>query len=424
MPPHASAGASPPGAAATMRMWTYVVRRLLLVIPIIIGVMTITFVLVSALPLTERFTAYLGEPPRGQSYNPYLAPGQGVCPANATSNCPNPYYHYALNKLGLNQGVWVQWGVWMYNSLTFHWGTVGNSSDVVSVYGEARGQPVTTVLAWFLPYTLELAALSLAIIMAIGIPLGNLSAVYRNRPVDQASRVMSFSGFALPTFLLGSLVLAGFLIGLGGLNGWHSYFCSGQSTLTDLTGSWPPGYCYANPDPTNFGYPSWLTDGYISHPTGFPTIDAAIHGQWWLALDTIIRMILPALIIAYGTIALLLRFVRNSMLEVMNLDFIRTARSKGVPERSVVKRHAGRNSLNVTITVLGLTFAAFVGGFPVIELIFGLRGVGQLLAYSIIYPADIGLIFGTTLLFTFLVVAANLIVDLLYAYLDPRVRLG
>jgi ABC-type dipeptide/oligopeptide/nickel transport system permease component len=408
-----------------MRMWTYVIRRLLLVIPIIIGVMTITFVLVSALPQTERFTSYLGQPPRGETYAKTLAPGQGTCPANATNGCPNPYYSYALNKLGLNQGVWVQWGIWMYNSLTFHWGVAGNASNVVLAdYPEARGQPVTTVLGWFLPYTLELAALSLAIIMAIGIPLGNLSAVYRNRPVDQASRVMSFSGFALPTFLLGSLVLAGFLIGIGSLNGFHSYFCSGQTTYSDLTGSWPPAYCYANPDVTNLGYPSWLTAGYISHPTGFPTVDALLHGQFWLAAETLLRMILPALIIAYGTIAILLRFVRNSMLEVMNLDFVRTARSKGVPERQVVRRHAGRNSLNVTITVLGLTFAAFVGGFPVIEYLFQLHGVGQLLAYSIIYPVDFGLIFGTTLLFTFLVVGANLIVDLLYAYLDPRVRLG
>jgi ABC-type dipeptide/oligopeptide/nickel transport system permease component len=407
-----------------MKMWTYVVRRLLLVIPIIIGVMTITFALVSALPVTERLTAYLGPPPRGQSYNEYLTPGQGTCPANATGPCKNPYYTFALTKLGLNQGVWVQWGIWMENSLTFHWGTVGNDSFVSGIYASAKGQQVTTVLGWFLPYTLELAALSLAIIMAVGIPLGNLSAVYRNRPVDQASRVMSFSGFALPTFLLGNLVLIGVLVTLGSANHWNSFFCAGQSTYSDITGSWPPAGCFAHAVPSNGNYPSWLVGGIISHPTGFPTVDALIHGQWFLALDTVLRIIIPALIIAYGTIALLLRFVRNSMLEVMNLDFVRTARSKGVPEKMVVRRHAGRNSLNVTITVLGLTFAAFVGGFPVIEYVFQLKGVGQLLAYSIIYPADYGLIFGSTLLFTFLVVSANLIVDVLYAYLDPRVRLG
>jgi ABC-type dipeptide/oligopeptide/nickel transport system permease component len=407
-----------------MKMWAYIVRRLFLLVPIVIGVMTITFVLVSALPVTERLTSYLGPPPHGQSYSATLAPGQGICPANATSPCANPYYHYALGKLGLNQPVYTQWGIWMYNSLTFNWGTVNNASYISGLISSTRGQPVTTVLAWYLPYTLELALLSLAIIMAIGIPLGNLSAVYRNRPVDQVSRVMSFSGFALPTFLLASLVLMGLVIGLGSANHWSSYFCSGSTTYQDWTGSWPPAYCYTSPVAANSGYPGWLTGGIISHPTGFPTVDALIHGQWFLAFDTILRILLPAIIIAYGTIALLLRFVRNSMLEVMNLDFVRTARSKGVPERIVVKRHAGRNSLNVTVTVLGLTFAFFMGGFPVIESVFVLNGVGRLLAYSLIYPDDFGLIFGSTLLFTFLVVAANLIVDVLYAYLDPRVRLG
>lgn len=135
-------------------------------------------------------------------------------------------------------------------------------------------------------------------------------------------------------------------------------------------------------------------------------------------------MTLPALVVAYGTIAGLLRFVRNSMLEVMNLDFVRTARSKGVPESIVISKHAGRNSLNVTITVLGLTFAFFIGGFPVVETIFNLNGVGRMFVYALLAPYDFGLIFGSTLLFTFLVVFANIIVDVLYAYLDPRVRLG
>ncbi|MCI4349818.1 MAG: ABC transporter permease, partial [Thermoplasmata archaeon] len=98
--------------------------------------------------------------------------------------------------------------------------------------------------------------------------------------------------------------------------------------------------------------------------------------------------------------------------------------SKGVPESVVVSKHAGRNSLNVTVTILGLTFAGFIAGFPIIEEVFNLKGVGLLLVYSIQQPYDFGLIFGTTLLFTIIVVFANIIVDILYAYLDPRVRLG
>jgi peptide/nickel transport system permease protein len=387
-----------------MKMWIFIVRRLLLLIPVIIGVMTITFVLISAVPNTARCTSTFGPPPEhgGEA---------GI----------HAWYAHCVKALGLNQPAIVQWGIWMQNSLSFNWGEVNNHSFAgATAVPVAAGQPVTTVLTWFLPYTLELALLSLFIIMIIALPLGNLSAVYRNRPVDQASRVMSFSGFALPSFLLGALVLMALVLAIGPATHWHSLTCSGQALYLDFYGSWPQAGCF----PGVAQFPSWLVSGQVSSPTHFPTIDAMIHGEWAIAGDTVLRMILPALVIAYGTIAILLRFVRNSMLEVLNLDFVRTARAKGLPESQVVSRHAGRNSLNVTITVLGLTFAFFLGGFPVIEDVFGLEGVGRMLAYSVIQPYDYGLIFGSTLLFTYLVVFANIIVDVLYAYLDPRVRLG
>jgi ABC-type dipeptide/oligopeptide/nickel transport system permease component len=410
-----------------MRMWIYVVRRLILLIPIIIGVMTITFVLVNALPPYDQLLAHYGEPPKLRTWEYQNPIPCSYLNASQTGTCTNPYYVALANKLGIGQPVLVSWSGYMYRSLTFQWGTVSNHSTAGTTVAIAQGQQVTTVLAWFLPYTLELAIFALAIILVVAIPLGNLSAVFRNRPIDQASRIMSFSGYALPAFLLGSLLIIGVVLLSGPLTG-HTYalatpWCpTSEPTYNEVWGSWPEQACFSGGV-----YPSWLVQGYASSPTGFPTIDAAIHGQWWLALDTIIRMILPALVIAFGSIAILLRFVRNSMLEVMNLDFIRTARSKGVPEPVVIKRHAGRNSLNVTITVLGLTFAFFIGGFPIIEDVFGLHGVGYILALSIQQtsaPVDFGLIFGSTLLFTFIVVAANITVDVLYAFLDPRVRLG
>ena len=400
-----------------MQMWVYVVRRLILLVPIIIGVMTITFVLISALPVTYRLVSQYGIPKSGQIGPTY------PCPENTTQQCPNPWYVRGVHQLGLDQPVPVQWGKYMYNALTFNWGTVSSRSTLGSSSPYAfMGQqhtPVTTALGWLLPYTLELAGFSLLLILIVAIPLGNLSAVYRNRPVDQASRVMSFSGFALPAFLLGSLLLMAVVITVGAGNHWVSLSCSRSPTYLEFYRSWPAPACFPGG-----AFPSWLYKGVVSSPTGFPTVDAAYHGQWSIALDTLIRMIIPAFVIAYGSIAGLLRFVRNSMLEVMNLDFVRTARAKGVPEPTVIKRHAGRNSLNFTITVLGLTFAFFIAGFPVIEEVFGLWGVGSFLAYSINGSFDFGVIFGSTLLFTFLVVAANIIVDILYAYLDPRVRLG
>jgi peptide/nickel transport system permease protein len=394
-----------------MRMWVYIVRRLMLLIPIIIGVMTITFILVNALPPADQMEARFGCTPHACNYSPGTA-----------------LYNRSAALLGLNQPVFVRWGIYMENSLSFNWGSVSAHSSVgKSVIGSTLiGVPVTTVFADLLPYTIELAALSLIIILIISIPIGNLSAVYRNRPIDQASRVMSFSGYALPAFLLGSLVLIGIVLVIGSATGYQtvSPWCpSGETTYLEFFGSWPTSTCF-----TGAAYPAWLGASAVhSTPTGFPTLDALIHGDYWLALDTIIRMILPALVIAFGTIATLLRFVRNSMLEVMNLDFVRTARAKGVPESTVISRHAGRNSLNVTITVLGLTFAFFLGGFPIIETVFNLNGVGYILAIAVDnvqYPFDFAIIFGSVLLFTYLVVFANLIVDVLYAYLDPRVRLG
>lgn len=410
-----------------MRMWIYIVRRLILLVPIIVGVMTIVFVLLSSLPLIDQLVAANGPPPKKTpwAYQPTIP--CSLLNSSQNGTCSNPIYNNLLHRLGLDQPLPVQWGYYMYRSFTFQWGTVDNYSYAGSqaAQGLAKGQPVTTVLGWFLPYTIELAMLSLAIIMAVAIPLGNLSAVYRNRPIDQAARVMSFSGYAIPSFLLASFILLAIVLGLGPATGYyvHSPWCpSGEPTFNEFWGSWPVQNCWAGGT-----YPSWLGQGVISSPTGFPTVDAMIHGQWWVALDTLIRILIPALTIAFGTIATLLRFVRNSMLEVMNLDFVRTARAKGVPEKTVVSRHAGRNSLNVTITVLGLTFAFFIGGFPVTEYVFHLWGVGYLLQLSVNTlggTLDYGLIFGSTLLFTFLVVSANLIVDVLYAYLDPRVRLG
>lgn len=380
-----------------MKLWVYIIRRGLLLIPVIIGVMTVTFLIVSAIPTPVKLTAYYGVPRQG------WVPG-------------TPTYDRAIANLGLNVPVWQQWATYIVHSLTLNWGTTSPHSDVSQSRGMTTAFPVLTVLGWYLPYTLELAALSLLLILALAIPLGNYSAVYRNRPVDQATRILSFSGFALPGFLLATILLLGVTFATVSI----APTCNATSTSLEYWyNSFPPPTCFSGDL-----YPSWISPYAATSPTGFPTIDAILHGQYLLALDTLRRLLLPALVIAYGSVAGILRFVRNSMLEVMNLDFVRTARAKGVAESQVIRKHAGRNSLNVTVTVLGLTFAGFVGGFPIIELVFNLRGIGLLLALSIQQPYDLGLIFGTTLLFTILVVLANLIVDVLYAYLDPRVRLG
>jgi len=430
-----------------MRMLTYVIRRILQIIPVLIGVVTVTFLLFTALPISDQILAHYGTPgPHAPcQYQPSCPCQQldkesvhgGTCectypPATVTpsTSCANPVYYKDVAALGLNKPLPEQWLNYVYHSFTFRWGYVQNFSYIGENIQGIKGHAVASVLAGFLPYTIELALLSLALILVIAIPLGNAAAVNRNRPIDQSARVMSFSGFAIPGFLLGSLLVAGvtllFLPHTGATV--SSPWCrAGEAIDHEFTYSWPQSpECYTGANTPIFPYrfPPWMPYGTTTSPTGFPTVDAILHHSYWLALDSLLRMILPALVIAYGTIAGLLRFVRNSMLEVMNLDYVRTARAKGVPEKVVTSRHAGRNSLNVTITVLGLTFAGFIGGFPVIEEVFHINGVGEIIALSIQQQLDYAMIFGSTILFTFLVVGANIIVDVMYAYLDPRVRLG
>jgi len=429
-----------------VQMVTYVVRRLLLIIPVLIGVTTITFILFASLPISEQLLSKLGPPGKGTpcGYNPSctcatLNPNsvnhvKDTCkcidpPSNTTPQglCRNPSYYRDVDKLGLNKPLPEQWATFVFDAFVFQWGYVSNFSSITSSEPFIGGQAVATVLTWFLPYTIELALLALAMILAIAIPLGNAAAVNRNRPIDQIARVMSFSGFAIPGFLLGSLLVTGVVLLFLPHTGFSvkTPWCpSGESIEHEFTYSWPTNSTCYNNLIFPYSYPYWMKNGVQTTPTGFPTIDALYHGMYWLALDSVLRMLLPALVIAYGTVAGLLRFVRNSMLEVMNLDYIRTARAKGLSEKVVTSKHAGRNSLNVTITVLGLTFAGFIGGFPVIEEVFHVNGVGETIALAVVQPLDYGIIFGSTILFTFLIVAANIIVDVMYAFLDPRVRLG
>ncbi len=401
-----------------MKLWVYIVRRVLLLIPVLIGVMTITFVLISAIPTEQRLASQFGVSKFGAG--PYVLCSKfGFTSPNGSRFCPNPWYWNGVRELGLNQPLPVQWARYMYNLFTGQWGYT-SAHSLLYLIAIPGGIPVLTVLSWYLPYTLELAALSLVMIWLMSFPIGNRAAVKRNRPFDQSARLLSFSGFALPTYLLGGGTLLLAVLATGGF----THICGGTATPWDLWYGLPPDPSgYACP-PYNGVQPSWIGIYGQTSPTHFPTIDALIHGQPLIALDTIRRLLLPAFTVAFGSAAGILRFVRNSMLEVLSLDYIKHARALGVSESQVIRRHAGRNAFNVTLTVLGLTFAFFIAGFPVTEDIFGLRGIGLLFTYSVRPPFDFGVIFGTTIVFTIIVVVANIIVDILYAYLDPRVRLG
>jgi dipeptide transport system permease protein len=401
-----------------MRLWLYVVRRVILLFPVLVGVMTILWAVQAQLPVSERLAAAFGTP---TPHDPFIYQPTQPCLPPRTGECPNPLYGYYTAKLGLNQPVPIQWGYYLYGLFTLHWGIVGNGSAAAGDVADIGGIPVASVVAAVGPYSLELGLLAGAMLVFIGIPLGRVAAARRNQAADLGVRGLSLALRALPTYFLGTLLLVGMYIWVGSLSHWSTFspWCpGGEASFNEFVGSWPSPTCFGG------GYPSWIVHGVYTVPTGFPTIDALLNGSPALALDSVLRLILPAATIAFTTMALLVRFVRGSTLEVLNLDYIRAARANGIPEREVLRRHAGRNATNLTLTVLGLTFSTFLGWFPAVELVFGLNGIGSTLAYAAMIPYDFGLMFGITFVLSILVIVTSLVVDVLYAWFDPRVRLG
>ena len=232
-----------------------------------------------------------------------------------------------------------------------------------------EGRPVTSAVADRLPVTVELLILTVLFTVAIGVPIGIVSAVYQNSPLDYTVRILSIFGLSIPGFWLGTLVI---LI---------------------------PSLLWAYSPPI----------GYVPF----------FENPW----TNMRQFVPPALVLAAGTSAVIMRLSRSALLEVLRNDYIRTARSKGLRERAVIYRHALKNALIPVITVVGLQFAVLLGGTVIIESIFALPGIG-LLTLEAIFRRDFALVQATTLLIAVGFVLVNLAVDVAYAWLDPRIRYG
>lgn len=227
--------------------------------------------------------------------------------------------------------------------------------------------PVTRTIKQHIGATIMLSLMAIAVALCIGIPIGITSAVYRNSWIDQASLGLAMLGAAIPSFWLGLALIVVFAVNLGWL---------------PSSGFRPPG-----------------------------------EGLW----TSIRHLILPALALGLPNSALIIRFVRSSLLDVIATDYIRTARAKGVAERGVIFHHAVRNALVQILTVVGLTFAALMGGAVVTETVFSIPGIGQLVVSSVL-RRDYPIIQGVTLVAAATYVLINLMVDVLYFVVDPRVK--
>lgn len=338
-----------------MRMRTYIARRLLLLIPVLLGVSILVFTL----------TRVTGNP----------------AAAYITEKTPPEAVEAIKEKLHLNDPVYVQYFFWLGSMLQGDWGISKVNAN----------KPVTESIAEFFPATFELTMVSIIIAIVVGISLGTVSAVRRDKPIDHATRLMALSGVSLPVFVLALILQFIFYFHLG----WFPYGgrISDQFIIQDWT-----------------------------QYTNFYLIDSLLNGKIDLFADVAWHLVLPALTLAFGTIAIITRMMRSSMLEVLGQDYIKTARSKGLPEKTVIKKHARRNALIPTTTIIGLAFGGLLAGAVLTETIFVWPGLGTW-SVSALLQNDWASILGFTILIAIVFVLANLIVDVLYAYLDPRVRL-
>jgi peptide/nickel transport system permease protein len=358
-------------------MLRFIAQRALYSVPVILGVVAVTFVLARMIP-GEPCTAMLGE--------------------KAT---PEICARFNAEK-GLDRPIPVQFGIFVRETLT---GDLGESIRFK--------RPITELVAERLPVTIELGLFSLLIAAVVGTVAGILSAIRRNSFIDVGTMVLSNIGVSMPIFWLGLMLAYVFALLLKDTPFWLPP--SGRLTSGITSTPFYEAYGWNVGEETPFfGLMTFFSNMYV--------FNALITLDWKVLSDAIKHLILPSLALATIPMAIIARITRSSMLEVLGRDYVRTARAKGLAEFHVVLGHAFRNALLPLVTILGLQLGTVFGGAVLTETIFGLAGVGRLL-YDAITSRDYPIIQGFTLVIAVGYVVANLLVDLSYAVFDPRIRL-
>jgi peptide/nickel transport system permease protein len=292
-------------------------------------------------------------------------------------HAPPAMVEQVRHQLGLDRPLPVQFGIYLRGLLH---GNLG-----ISIM---NNRPVSQDLAQYLPATLELSSAAMLVAILIGVPTGIVSALHKDGWADQVARVFALGGASLPVFYVALLLLGLLYSRLGVLPG------PGQLSI------------YTSPPPTI---------------TGMVAVDALLSGDWPAFGDALRHLVMPAFVLGYASTGIITRMTRSSMLEVMRQDYVRTARAKGVVELRVVLRHALRNALLPTVTVIGLTYGGLLSGAVLTETIFSWPGIGRYATNSVT-NIDIPAVLGVTLVIAIMYSLANLVVDVLYAYLDPQIR--
>lgn len=313
-------------------MWQYTSRRILQMIPVLLGVVTIVFFLVNFIP-GNPVQIWLGPDPQKQVAADRL-----------------------IKKFGLDQPVHVRYGKYLWQLLHFNLGR-----SII------QKKPVLGMILYRLRVTVPLATLSMIFAVAFAIPIGIYSATHRNQPLDHISRMFALFGVSTPAFWIGLMLIIFFSYSLG----------------------WLP------------------TGGYVSileSPLAFFK-----------------HLIMPIITLGTALMATSMRITRSSMLEVLREDYISTARASGVSEIKIIFKYAFRNACLPVLTVIGITLPVLFGGSVLTETIFALPGLGRLTIQAI-NNRDYPTLMGTTIFFAILFLVSMLLIDLAYAYLDPRIR--
>jgi peptide/nickel transport system permease protein len=354
-------------------MITYIIRRILLMPVLLFGVTVLIFGMLQFLSPIERSALYVRDVPK----NPNAL--QGV-----------------ITQYGLDKPLYVQYYRWLTGTIDQATGKrVGGILFGDFGYSRTASEPVADLIKERFPNTLDLALWTVAPLILVGIWLGVQAAVHQNGFIDQAARIFSIIGTSFPTFVFGLLVLMIFYANL------HWF---------------PPGRV------SDWAERVLHSPGFY-HVTSLITIDSLLNGRLDIFWDAIKHMLLPILTLSYISWATFLRLTRSSMLETLRMEYVTTARSKGLPENVVINQHARPNAMLPIVTYAGFTVIGLLGGVVITETVFNYPGIGAAAANAAA-QLDVVTVLGFALFDGLILIVANLVVDVLYAYIDPRVRLS
>ncbi len=386
-----------------MKLHEFVVRRLLLLIPVLIGVAILTFTISHLIP-ADAAAARCGD-------------RCGLTVAWTEDGVPITAYQQNIEQMGLDRPVTTQFRIYFEDLAVGDWGE-----------SSTYHRPVVDVIKDAAPITLEMTFFALFIAYPLGITLGILSAVRQDRMFDHISRFFAIAFVSLPIFWFAMVLQLLFAIGPpdSGVGGVCDPLFGTEGGCFPIFGRHDPSLTYPEDGFVPF-YPAGgtgfhLIDSWFVTDQKLATLPAEFGSSRLLFKDTVLHLALPCACLGVASSGSLLRYMRASLLEVLHEDYVRTARAKGISESRVVIVHACRNALIPIVTILGFSIGGALSGAVLTETIFALNGMGRVAVKSIQY-LDLPVIMGVTLITAVIFLLSNLVVDIMYAIVDPRVRL-